>query len=195
MAFLATGALMSAMRVRSVKSPVEFLTESNFPKCAIFSEPMNLYETHLPVLNTEASKAFYIQIVGLRFAYRDPARDIVFLWIGENRVSMLGLWGPHTAFGSPLHKSHLAIAVSLPELLAAGKRLNNLGVPTHDFANAETTEPSVIGWMPSAQLYFRDPNGHLLEFITLLDEEPDANFIGPFAEWQKRTAPAKSADV
>jgi hypothetical protein len=26
----------------------------------------------------------------------------------------------------------------------------------------------------------------LLEFISLLDEEPDPNFIGPFAEWRKR---------
>jgi hypothetical protein len=32
--------------------------------------------------------------------------------------------------------------------------------------------------MPSAQLYFRDPDGHLLELITLLDEEPDPNFFG-----------------
>ena len=147
---------------------------------------MNLYETHLPVRNTEASKAFYIANVGLRFGYRDPKRDIVILWIGENRGSMLGLWGPDTDYGSPFHKSHLAIAVSLPELLAAGERLNGRGVPTHNFQNAETTEPSVIGWMPSAQLYFRDPDGHLLEFIALLDDEPDPDFIGSLSEWRRQ---------
>ena len=27
--------------------------------------------------------------------------------------------------------------------------------------------------MPSAQLYFRDPDGHLLELIALLDDTPD----------------------
>jgi len=32
-------------------------------------------------------------------------------------------------------------------------------------AGEKTTEPSVIGWMPSAQLYFRDRDGHSLEFF------------------------------
>jgi lactoylglutathione lyase len=145
-----------------------------------------LYETHLPVSSTERSRAFYVDLVGLRLAYRDPKRDIVFLWIGENRVSMLGLWGPGTAYGSPLHPAHLALAISLPELLASGKRLNGLGVATYDFSRVETIEPSVIGWMPSAQLYFRDPDGHSIELIALLDEKPDPSFIGPITEWQKR---------
>jgi lactoylglutathione lyase len=144
-----------------------------------------LYETHLAVTDTATSQAFYLNVVGLSFAYRDPKRDIVFLWIGENRQSMLGLWGPGTEFGRP-HKSHLAIAVSLPELLVAGKRLNDLGVETRSFTERATTEPSVIGWMPSAQLYFDDPDRHLLEFIALLDDEPDATFIGSLSEWQTR---------
>jgi len=147
---------------------------------------LHLYETHLPVTNTETSKKFYLDIVGLEFAYRDPTRDIVFLWIGANKRSMLGLWGPGTSYGSDFHKSHLAIAVSLPDLLAAGKRLNSLGIQTHNFAGEETIEPSVIGWMPSAQLYFRDPDGHSLEFITLLDEKPDPSFNGSFSAWKTR---------
>jgi lactoylglutathione lyase len=152
---------------------------------------MNLYETHLAVRNTQTSKAFYLEIVQLSFAYRDPKRDIVFLWIGENRASMLGLWGPDTAYGSHFYQSHLAIAVSLSELLSAGERLNRLNVPTYDFARTETTEPSVIGWMPSAQVYFRDPDGHLIEFITLLDEDPDSEFIGSLSEWKRRTVQSR----
>jgi lactoylglutathione lyase len=148
---------------------------------------MYLYETHLPVSSTERSRTFYVDVVGLRFAYRDPKRDIVFLWIGENRVSMLGLWGPGTAYGSPLHPSHLAVAISLPELLASGNRLNDLGIATYGFSKVETIEPSVIGWMPSAQLYFRDPDGHTIEFIALLDEEPDPSFIGSLTDWQRRS--------
>jgi lactoylglutathione lyase len=152
---------------------------------------MNLYETHLPVRNTEISKAFYLEIVQLSFAYRDPKRDIVFLWIGENRASMLGLWGPDTTYGNQFHQSHLAIAISLPELLSAGERLNRLKVRTYNFARAETMEPSVIGWMPSAQLYFRDPDGHMIEFITLLDENPDKEFIGSLSEWRNRTGQSR----
>ena len=147
---------------------------------------LHLYETHLPVTDTEISKRFYVDTVGLEFAYRDPTRDIVFLWIGANKRSMLGLWGPGTSYGRDLHKCHVAFAVSLPDLLAAGKRLNSLSIQTQNFAGEETTEPSVIGWMPSAQLYFRDPDGHSLEFIALLDETLDPSFIGPLSAWQRR---------
>jgi len=147
--------------------------------------PMHLYETHLPVNSTEASSKFYVDIVGLGFAYRDPNRDIVFLWIGADRKSMLGLWGPDTTRGSNPHRCHFAIALPLPDLLVAGKRLKRLGVSTHNFAGEETSEPSVIGWMPSAQLYFRDPDGHSVEFIALLDDAPDPHFIGPFSAWHK----------
>src|SRR5262245_31773744 len=110
---------------------------------------MHLYETHLPVTSKDASAKFYVDTVGLKFAYRDPARDIVFLWLGADSRSMLGLWGPTTTYGGQPHRCHLAIALSLPELLVAGKRLNGLGVSTYNFAGEETTEPSVIGWMPS----------------------------------------------
>src|SRR5580700_7217802 len=102
---------------------------------------MYLYETHLQVTNTERSTKFYVDIVGLEFAHRDSGRDIVFLWIGTNRRSMLGLWGPATRNGSALHRSHFAIALPLPELLAAGERLNRLGVPTRNFTGEKTTEP------------------------------------------------------
>jgi len=148
---------------------------------------MHLYETHLPVRSTEASQRFYLDVVGLEFAYRDPTRDAVFLWIGSDRRSMLGLWGPSTTRGSDFHKCHFAMAVSLPELLAAGKRLNDLGVCTRNFPGGETVEPSVIGWMPSAQLYFSDPDDHSLEYITLLDDPPDPDFIGPLSTWQRRS--------
>ena len=87
---------------------------------------------------------------------------------------------------------------SLPDLLSAGKRLSGSGVSTFNFAGEQTEEPSVIGWMPSAQLYFRDPEGHLLELITPLDVEPDPSFIGPLHSWLRRDgrpdAPAAGDD-
>jgi catechol 2,3-dioxygenase-like lactoylglutathione lyase family enzyme/quercetin dioxygenase-like cupin family protein len=145
---------------------------------------MHLYETHLPVTKTESSKQFYVDIVGLEFAHRDLTRDIIFLWAGRDRRSMLGLWGPGTAFGSELRKCHVAFALSLPELLAAGERLRSKNITCRDFDGEETTEPSVIGWMPSAQLYFTDPDGHSLEFIALLDDPPDPQFIGHLSVWK-----------
>ncbi|MEO8439640.1 MAG: VOC family protein [Spartobacteria bacterium] len=97
---------------------------------------------------------------------------------------MLGLWGSTTLYGKDPHPSHFAIALSLPDLLAAGNRISALGIVTHNFAGEETAEPSVIGWMPSAQLYFRDPDGHSVEFIALLDDPSDASFIGALSAWR-----------
>jgi lactoylglutathione lyase len=148
---------------------------------------VNLYEGHLPVADTEAAQRFYIDIVGLQFAHRDLTRDIVFLWAGANRKSMLGLWGPSTTLGREFHKCHIAFDVSMLELLAAGERLNQAGIETRNFAGQKTTEPSVIGWMPSAQLYFHDRDGHALEFIALLDESPEPAFVGSLSEWKKRS--------
>ncbi|HWW03433.1 MAG TPA: hypothetical protein VNZ64_27265 [Candidatus Acidoferrum sp.] len=48
-------------------------------------------------------------------------------------------------------------------------------------------QSSVIGWMPSAQLYFRDPDAHSLEYIALLDDPPDPDFTGSLSAWQKRS--------
>ncbi len=144
---------------------------------------MHLYETHLPVRSTETSLAFYLDVVGLEFASRVPSRDVVFLWIGTEKRSMLGLWGPNSTYGKQHHPHHLAIAVPLAELFAAGPGLRERGVATRNFAGENTTQPSVIGWMPSAQLYFNDPDGHVLEFISLLDDPPDENFIGPYSQW------------
>jgi lactoylglutathione lyase len=47
-------------------------------------------------------------------------------------------------------------------------------------------EPSVIGWMPSAQIYFSDPDGHTVEYITLLDEAPECEFVGSLSAWMAR---------
>src|SRR5689334_5159246 len=117
---------------------------------------MHLYETHIPVADTRASEAFYREVVGLPFAYRDPARDIVFLWVDGKEKGMLGLWGPGTAYGKkdgPTPTRHFAFAVSLDDLLRAAEALNARGIETAAFGGKPSREPSVIGWMPSAQIY------------------------------------------
>lgn len=151
---------------------------------------MHLYETHLPVASTEIAKNFYTQIVGLPFAYRDPDRDIVFLWAVSKEQGMIGLWGPNTTYGwkdQIAQKRHVAFGVSFDQLLAAIKKLDKHGIETFGFGGAKTREPTVIGWMPSAQIYFRDPDGHALEFISILPDPPNPSFIGPYAEWKKLT--------
>ena len=54
---------------------------------------MHLYETHLPVADTRIAERFYREIVGLTFAYRDPTRDIIFLWADAKEKAMIGAVG------------------------------------------------------------------------------------------------------
>ena len=149
---------------------------------------MRLYETHLPIADTEVAKDFYNTVVGLPFAYGDPTRNVTFLWAASREQGMIGLWGPGTSYGPKngiARKSHLAFAVSFDQLLAAIKRLNECGIETLGFGGHQTNEPTVIGWMPSAQIYFRDPDGHMLEFISILPDRPDSTFIGTYSDWNR----------
>ena len=86
-------------------------------------------------------------------------------------------------------KHHLAFAVCLEELFAAIRKLSENKIDTFGFGGEKTDEPTVIGWMPSAQIYFRDPDGHMLEFITILPDTPNASFNGRYSEWKKMTNP------
>ena len=149
---------------------------------------MHLYETHLPVADTNVAERFYKEIVGLPFAYRDPTRDLVFLWADVKEKAMLGLWGPNTVYGKQneiTQRCHVAFAVSLDQLFAAIAKLNEHGIETLGFGGEKTREPTVIGWMPSAQIYFRDPDGHMLEFISILPDPPNPKFNGRYSEWKK----------
>jgi len=153
---------------------------------------MHLYETHLPVADTKIAESFYSEVVGLPFAYRDPTRDIVFLWADEKQKGMIGLWGASTGYGrlnGVLTPCHLAFAVSLEQLQLVIGKLNERSIATRGFEGKFTREPSVIGWMPSAQIYFRDPDGHSLEFIALLPAPPNPGFVGTYTQWKELTRP------
>ncbi|MGO8655519.1 VOC family protein, partial [Rhizobium ruizarguesonis] len=55
------------------------------------------------------------------------------------------------------------------------------------FAGEPVTEPVVLGWMPALSIYFKDPDGHSIEFINVLDDIPDRSFgVRPFSAWQAR---------
>jgi lactoylglutathione lyase len=147
-----------------------------------------LFETHLTVSDLRSSIDFYRQVVGLPLALEVPERNAAFFWVGDSGRSLLGLWSLGTA---PLGLTlHVAFEVAMDDLLDAPKRLEAQGVTPLSFFGAETMEPSVIGWMPAAGLYFRDPDGHLLEYLTMLDEEPRPNLgLVPWSEWLVQRRP------
>src|SRR5437764_12736818 len=83
---------------------------------------MHLYETHLPVKDTEVSNGFYVDLVGPEYAHRDLTRDVVFLWIGSKKRSILGLWAPTTPWGQS-HRCRFGAALTLSVSLTSGPRL------------------------------------------------------------------------
>ncbi|HUO74572.1 MAG TPA: GNAT family N-acetyltransferase [Solirubrobacteraceae bacterium] len=143
---------------------------------------IGLFETHLTVSDLQRSIAFYRDVVGLPLALELPERGAAFFWIGGPGEAMLGLWSLGSA---PMGLSlHIALTVSLTDVLGSCDTLRSNGITPLSFFGAETTEPSVIGWMPAAAVYFRDPDGHLIEYLAMLDEpaRPDGGIV-PWSDW------------
>jgi lactoylglutathione lyase len=141
-----------------------------------------LFETHLTVSDLEASVRFDREVVGLAIAFEVPERGAAFFWVGGPGQTMLGLWSLGSApVGVVLH---VAFDVAVDDLFDATTRLQAQGIRPLSFFGEETSEPSVICWMPAATVYLRDPDGHLLEYPTMLDEEPRPELgVLPWSEW------------
>jgi lactoylglutathione lyase len=129
-----------------------------------------LFETHLTVSDLQRSVAFYRDVVGLPVALELPERGAASHWIGNAGRAMLGLWSIGSA---PMNMQlHIAFDMALADVLAAPRQLRGQGVQPLSFFGEPTDEPSVIGWMPAAAIYFRDPDGHMLEYLAMLEGSP-----------------------
>ena len=136
-----------------------------------------LFEAHLIVADLDASIAFYRDRLGLELAHVVPTRQAAFFWIGARGHTMLGLWG--AGAGPQKTTSHIAFCAALDDVIAAPRALQSAGITALDFDGAPTDEPVVLAWMPAASVFFRDPDGHLLEYIAMLadDPRPDAGVL------------------
>jgi lactoylglutathione lyase len=100
---------------------------------------------------------------------------------------MLGIWSIGTV---PISMNiHVAFEVEeINDLLYAPQQLKAKGIVPLSFFGTESMEPSVIGWMPAAAIYFKDPDGNLIEYITMLDDNlrrPDLGIVS-WSEWIAR---------
>src|SRR5438128_5581642 len=141
-----------------------------------------LFEAHLTVADLGRSVVFYREVVGLPLALELPERGAAFFWCGAPGKTMLGLWSKGSM---PMGLSlHIAFDAELNDVLASPERLRARGVEPYSFFGEPTEEPTVIAWMPAATVYFRDPDGHLLEYLAVLEQEPRPDLgILAWSEW------------
>jgi GNAT superfamily N-acetyltransferase len=153
-----------------------------------------LFEAHLTVSDLDRSIEFYRDVVGLPLALRLDERGAAFFWIGGPGKAMLGLWSLGSA---PIGLSlHIALEASIEEVLGACDALRSNGLTPLSFFGTETAEPSVISWMPAAAVYFRDPDGHLIEYLAMLNEPacPERGIIS-WSDWTTAAANAEAVRV
>ena len=146
-------------------------------------EARDLFEAHLTVADLDEAIRFYRDVLGLRLAHVSYTRHAAFFWIGSSGNAMLGLWA---AGSSPVKiVSHLAFRVGVADVLAAPRALQSAGITPLGFDGQPTDLPDVLAWMPAAAVYFRDPAGNLLEYISMLPQKPCADCdVLPWRMWE-----------
>ncbi len=98
---------------------------------------------------------------------------------------MLGLWSIHS---SPVRlRLHIAFQTELEQVIRSVEVLRAKGVvPRGNGGGREVDEPVVFPWMPAASVYFDDPDGHSLEYISILPDvaRPDLSGTVKLSAWR-----------
>ncbi len=142
-----------------------------------------LFETHINVVDLERSMRFYEDVLGLELGHLDQRRRVALYWVGGRGEAMLGLWEKPA---EAIHSQHYAFRASVDDILERSVPfLKERGLTPHNFLNDGSEHPIVFGWMPALAIYFRDPDGHSLEFIAMLPGEPRPELgVVSWEEWQ-----------
>jgi lactoylglutathione lyase len=154
----------------------------------------DLFEAHLTVADLDRAVEFYRDALGLRLAHVTPARHAAFFWIGAAGNAMLGLWaaGP----GPQRMALHVAFRASVADVIAAPAALRSAGITPLDFDGRPADEPVVLAWMPAASVFFHDTDGNLLEYIAMLEDDPEPDRgVVPWHVWtgERRVAPERDS--
>ena len=126
---------------------------------------LGLFETHINVTNLERSMQFYGEILGLELGNFEEERRVAFYWLGGRGEAMLGIWEKPA---NEVQRQHFAFRSSIEHILKARSYLEERGIEPRNFLNNGTKQPMVFAWMPALAIYFQDPDGHSLEFISMI---------------------------
>ncbi len=144
---------------------------------------LGLFETHINVSDLEAAMDFYEKVLGLEFAHKVEARRCAFYWIGGRGEAMLGLWEKPAA---QVVRQHYAFRSTIEAIRHHSVAyLKERQLTPRNFLDDGIERPMIFGWMPAIAIYFRDPDGHSLEFIAMLPDEPRPEVgVVTWEDWQ-----------
>ncbi len=141
-----------------------------------------LFETHLFVENLERSVDFYKNVLRLTECGYNDERKIAFFWIGERKEAMLGIWEKPK---EEIDIRHFAFKCDVEDVLNKSVAfLKERNLKPYNFLKDGNEKPMVFAWMPAIAIYFKDPDGHDLEFIAILEGEgrPELGVVS-YEEW------------
>jgi lactoylglutathione lyase len=148
----------------------------------------DLYETHILVADLDRSRQFYEDLLGLTVGWINLEERRLLYWVGSPGKAMLGL---REAPKDQIPWQHFAFEVALEDMKNAASFLSSRGVKCHNRIDGGQS-PQVFGWMPAVAIYFHDPDGHLLEFISMLPDPPRPELgIVSWDEWSRRKGDAE----
>jgi lactoylglutathione lyase len=149
-----------------------------------------LYEVHLPVTDLDRAIAFYGGKLGFEVGFaRSDGSNALLLYTEAGQRWMLGLFRVDTVVHRTQEEYHISFRVAEEHVDSMVPWLRERGIqaehPPRSPIQGPMTEPIVHGWMPAAAVFFRDPDGHLLEFIAELTDSPRPDFsLKPLSEWR-----------
>lgn len=145
-----------------------------------------LFETHINVLSLERSMHFYGNVLELELATYEEGRRVAFYWLGKRGEAMLGIWEKPQ---SEIIVQHFAFRSTLDFILNhVEKYLEDRNLDYYNFLRDDTKQPMVFAWMPAIAIYFNDPDGHILEFIAMIEGRPQPELgIISYKEWLKKS--------
>ena len=105
---------------------------------------------------------------------------------------MLGLFRVDTVVHRSPAEYHISfrVAEARADTMVAWLRARGIepSHPPHAPLQGTVDEPIVHGWMPAAAVFFKDPDGHILELIADLSDAPRPDFLyRPLSEWRALT--------
>jgi len=144
---------------------------------------------HLPVTDLQRSVEFYTSKLGFELGWSTPgASSALLIYDDESTRWMLGLFRVETVAHRSPAEYHISFRVAAAQADTMVAWLRARGIPFHPPhapIQGSVDEPIVHGWMPAAAVFFKNPDGHLLELIADLNDPPRPDFLyRPLSEWR-----------